>query len=113
MRGSRLLRLRSGRAWQRNHRGTGTWELPLDATLRVHPGRHGVVLRADRGLVLVTQAGDPEDHVLAPGQELRLPRAGLVAAWALAAARLVVSDAPAPEAAPATHGPAVAVTTRM
>ena len=65
-------------AWPRswNDRGTGSWDLPMDATLRVHPGRNGVVVRADAGLLHVTQSGDREDHVLARGEELRLPRAG-------------------------------------
>jgi Protein of unknown function (DUF2917) len=81
--------------WKREGRGTGTKDLATNTTLRVHPGRHGAVLRAERGLVLVTQTGDREDHVLAPGEELRLPRGGLVVALALAAARLAVRDAPA------------------
>ena len=80
--------------WDREDGGTGSRDLAMDATLRVHPGRHGVVLRAEHGLVLVTQTGDREDHVLAPGEELRLPRGGLVVASALAAARLIVWDAP-------------------
>jgi hypothetical protein len=74
--------------------GAGSWDLPPDATLRVQPGRNGVILRADAGLLHVTQSGDPEDHVLAPGAELRLPRGGLVVAFALAESRVVVRAAP-------------------
>ena len=83
-------------AWPRNltDRGAASWDLPRDSTLRVHPGRNGVVLRADAGLLHVTQSGDLEDHVLEPGEELRLPRGGLVVAFALAPSRLVVRDAP-------------------
>ena len=82
-------------AWPRswNDRGTGSWDLPMDATLRVHPGRTGVVVRADAGLLHVTQSGDREDHVLARGEELRLPRGGLVVAFALERSRIVVRDA--------------------
>jgi hypothetical protein len=94
--------------WKRNDHRTGSWDLALDATLRVRPGRHGVTLRAQCGLVLVTQEGDREDHVLAPGEELRLPPGGLVAAWALAASRLVVGDAPAPHARRVEPGAALA-----
>ncbi len=93
--------------WSREDGGTGSRDLAMDATLRVHPGRNGVVLRAERGLVLVTQKGDREDHVLAPGEELRLPRGGLVVAMALAAARLVVSDAPAHDVRRPAYGPAL------
>ncbi len=65
----------------RSERGMGTWDLAKDATLRIRPGRSGVVLRADRGCLLVTQPGDPEDHVLQAGEEVRLPRGGDVVAW--------------------------------
>lgn len=82
--------------WNRNGSEAGTRELAANATLRVEPGRYGVVLRAERGLVMVTQAGDPEDHVLAPGEVLRLPRGGLVVALALTLARLAVEHALAP-----------------
>jgi hypothetical protein len=67
------------------------FELPRDATLRL--GRGGIVVRADRGTVLVTQAGDLDDHVLEPGDELHVPRGGLVVAWALSAAALRVAPA--------------------
>lgn len=68
-------------------------ELAANATLRVEPGRHGVALRAEQGLLWVTQAGDPLDHVLGSGQVLRLPRGGLVVALALAPSRLTVRPA--------------------
>lgn len=83
--------------WNRRDHSAGSFELEQDATLRVRPRGYGVVIRAEGGLVLVTQAGDPEDHVLAPGDELRLPRGGLVVAQAFAASRLVVCAASAPE----------------
>jgi hypothetical protein len=82
--------------WNRKDGGTGSRDLAMDETLRIPAGRDGVLLRAERGVVLVTQAGDPEDHVLTPGEELRLPRGGLIVAQAFAAARLVVREVTAP-----------------
>ncbi len=81
-----------------------SWDLPKDGTMRLRPGREGVVLRAEGGVVLVTQEGDPEDHVLEGGGELRLRGGGLVAAWALAAARVVAHDGAAPAALPIAGG---------
>jgi hypothetical protein len=87
----------------------GTWELAKDATLRLPRGRNGVVVRAERGEVVVTQAGDPDDHVVACGEALWLPRGGLAVAWALSPARLVVEDAePHAVAASAGARPALA-----
>ncbi len=96
--------------WNRKDCRISRWDLAVDATVRVPAGRHGVLLRAERGVVLVTQTGDPEDHVLAPGEELHLPRGGLVVAQALAAARLVARDATAPahHAGRRVRGPALA-----
>lgn len=74
--------------WTRSGEAGGTFELARDATLRVRPGRHGLTLRARRGTVLVTQAGDPDDHVLAPGDALWLPHGGAVVIWALTPARV-------------------------
>jgi Protein of unknown function (DUF2917) len=70
-------------------------ELARDATLRLPRRRGGVVVLVERGTVLVTQAGDPEDHVLAAGGLLHVPEGGLAVAWALSEARLEVCDAPA------------------
>jgi hypothetical protein len=78
--------------------GTGVWDLAQDATMRLPRGRSGVVARAERGTLVVTQAGDPEDHVLRPGEEVRLPRGGLAVAWALTPSVLAVRD-PRPERA--------------
>ena len=94
--------------WNRSERGRRSWDLPLDGTVRVRPGRDGLVVRVERGTVLVTQSGDPEDHVLEAGAELRLPPGGLVAAWALAPARLAVADGGA-RARRDRHGPSRAL----
>ena len=58
-------------------------ELKRDATLALPRGASGARVQVLRGAVLVTQAGDPEDHVLRTGEVLTLPPGGLVVAWAL------------------------------
>jgi DUF2917 family protein len=78
---------------QRTGSGTRVWQLARDATLRLPPARGGILVRAERGTVLVTQAGDPEDHVLGAGEEVRLPPGGLAVAWALTPSVLAVRDA--------------------
>ena len=86
--------------------GGGPEERPLgrDETARITPPSGGVELRALEGCLLVTQTGDPEDHVLEPGVALRLPGGGLVVAWALATSRLEIRAATgqAPRTARAT-----------
>lgn len=70
----------------------GSWELERDRTA-VLPGARGeVLLRVERGLLLVTREGDAEDHVLAAGQALVLPAPGKVVAWALEPARATFQD---------------------
>jgi len=82
------------RSWTASRTGSGTrvWELAQDSTLRLPPGRNGILARVERGTLLVTQAGDPEDHVLGPGDEVWLPRGGLAVAWALTPSVLAVRD---------------------
>ncbi len=86
--------------WNRGPGWTRSWDLPKDATFHLRPGRDGVLLRVDHGLLLVTQEGDLDDHVVEGGAELRLPAGGMVAAWALEAARVVAypgaAEAPVP-----------------
>jgi hypothetical protein len=59
-------------------------------TLRLEPRRARLTLRSDRGTLVVTQTGDPVDHVLAPGQRFSAHRAGRVVVWALSDAALTV-----------------------
>jgi DUF2917 family protein len=69
----------------------GTWVLQKNATLRL-PGA-GVVVRVERGAVLVTQEGDLDDHVLELGDELVLSRSGLAVAWAFTDSALSIHPA--------------------
>ncbi|HEX7625088.1 MAG TPA: DUF2917 domain-containing protein [Anaeromyxobacteraceae bacterium] len=72
-------------------------QLGLDATLRLVPGRHGMVLGVREGCALVTQEGDAVDHVLVAGEELRIRGRGVVVAWALAPSRIAVGEVTASE----------------
>lgn len=66
-----------------------TWDLRENATLRL-PAVFGIVVRLERGTVLVTQEGDLDDHVLERGDELVLSRPGLAVAWAFTDAALSI-----------------------
>ncbi len=94
--------------WNRHDRGIRSWNLAMDETVRVPAGGQGVLLRAERGVVLVTQAGDAEDHVLTSGEELRLPGGGLIVAQAFEAARLVARDVTAATHRRSARRPAIA-----
>jgi hypothetical protein len=78
------------------------WDAIRDETRRLPPGRDGLTVRVEEGVLLVTQAGDPQDHVLGPGDELRLEGRGLGVAWALEPARAVIARG----GARSDHGPA-------
>ncbi len=69
-----------------------TWVLEENATLRL-PAEDDVVVRGERGTVLVTQEGDPDDHVLEPGDELVLSCCGRVVAWAFTDAAISIRPA--------------------
>jgi Protein of unknown function (DUF2917) len=77
--------------WFRGERGAADGEhaLAIHAVLRL-PRRGGRRVRVTAGRVLVTRAGDPEDHVLEAGAELDLAGYGLALAWALQPSRLEV-----------------------
>ncbi len=69
----------------RGGRGSGTFELARNRTLRI-PQRGGTVIRVDSGVVMVTREGDLDDHVLERGMELAVLEPGLVVAGGLEAA---------------------------
>lgn len=79
--------------WRFAGRVNGTWELGKDETSHLAGARGPVAIRVERGLVLVTREGDPEDHVLRAGDALVLPPRGKVVAWALEPARATVREA--------------------
>ncbi len=65
------------------HHGEGFQRIRDNGTLRFRPGAGGFVLRCHSGTLVVTQEGDPLDHVLGPRDEFRTKSRGLVVAWAL------------------------------
>jgi hypothetical protein len=69
--------------------GALAWEAALDGTRAFRPGPGGLALTCRHGTFLVTQAGDPEDHVLEAGGTFATGSPGLVVAWALRAGVLV------------------------
>lgn len=83
------------------------WEAALDWTHPFRPGPDGLVLTCRTGTFLVTQEGDPEDHVLEAGGSFRTRNPGLVVAWALRAGVLVALGAAGQRPPPAV-GRAVA-----
>ena len=88
----RRLRVRCGSAADERRLGA-------NGVLGLHPGACGLTLRCLSGIVVVTQRGDREDHVLRPGEAFVTERRGLVVAWALtgceiAVGSLLAEDAP-------------------
>ena len=79
--------------WRFAGRVDGTWELGKDQTSSLPAARGPVAIRVERGLILVTREGDPEDHVLHAGEVVVLPPHGKVVAWALEPARATVRAA--------------------
>ena len=70
-----------------------------NGTVRLQPRAGALRLRAGRGTFVVTQEGDPQDHVLRGTEELRTGRRGLVVVWALSDGALEV-DGPEEEGPP-------------
>jgi len=66
--------------------------LKVDQTLAIRPAESTAV-RCCAGSLLVTQEGDPEDHVLFAGEVFNAARRGLVVAWALSDAEVSVHGA--------------------
>jgi hypothetical protein len=95
-------------AWKRWLGGgvEASWTLAADETRRLEGGRTGpVVLRVQRGLLLVTREGDRVDHVLAAGQEAAFPARGRIVAWALEPAQASVGAVRAPRGDVAARRP--------
>jgi ferric-dicitrate binding protein FerR (iron transport regulator) len=70
------------------------WQLAENTTLRLPRGNQVTMVRVERGTVLVTQAGDRDDHVLEPGDALVLAGRGLAVAWAFTEATISVRVVP-------------------
>ncbi len=94
-RGSVSRRLTAWRPVRRTSAGAscGSWTLEDNRTLRLRPGRDGLLVRCEAGTVLVTFRGDPDDHVLTAGEELTLVGRGLVVVWALSRASVTAGPA--------------------
>jgi hypothetical protein len=69
---------------------SGRYRLRRDATASFRPGTGGVEILGQRGLLLVTQAGDPRDHILGPGGRFGSSGRGRIAIWALSEAAFAV-----------------------
>ncbi len=54
-----------------------------NGTLPLRPGGRGLALACRSGTLLVTQEGDPLDHVLRAGDAFESAPRGLVVVWAL------------------------------
>ena len=60
-----------------------TWAISENRTLPLRPAGRGLDVTCRAGTLLVTQEGDPLDHVLGPGDAFRAAPRGLVVVWAL------------------------------
>jgi hypothetical protein len=69
----------------------GFRRLVRDDTVALRPRRGGLAVLGQRGTLFVTQEGDPEDHVLGPGDRFIAAPRGLVAIWALSDAAVAIS----------------------
>jgi hypothetical protein len=82
--------------WSDAGRVERSWKLGKNETSHLDGSRGPVAIRVESGLVLVTREGDPEDHVLRPGEAVVLPPRGKVVAWAIESARATVRRADQP-----------------
>ncbi len=69
--------------------------LPANTAFSLPSPRRGTEIAVLDGLVLLTQTGDPADHVLGSGDVLRLGGTGRAVAMALREARVRVQPIPA------------------
>ena len=84
LRGRGVAVPRQGRpsASESPQRGSPTYCLSFDETVSFKPDGSGLVLVCRLGSLIVTQEGDPEDHVLGSLEEFRSSPRGKVVAWA-------------------------------
>ena len=85
--------MRNALASRRGAARTGAWDLAENQAFRLIPGRDGVVIRVNSGCLVITQEGDPQDHVLLPGEDLRMSGIDAVVVWAMSPSSFVVTDA--------------------
>ena len=93
LRSSQLVsRFRRGvRSMLRERMRAGRWSLTDGSTLRLAPGGAPLAIRCVRGTSLVTQEGDPIDHVLEAGGELVTRPRGVVVVWALSESEITAA----------------------
>ncbi len=79
--------------WWRPRRAASqrVWSLRRNEVVRV---REGSAVGCRRGTCVVTQARDPEDHVLEAGDVFQTARRGLALVWALTEAELEADAGP-------------------
>jgi hypothetical protein len=78
------------------HREGSFWKIRDNGTLSFRPGPRGLVLQCQSGTLLVTQEGDPLDHVLGACDEFRTDGRGLVVVWALSDGAVSMFGRPLP-----------------
>lgn len=66
------------------------WHLDENSAMRLPRGKPALVVRVERGTVLLTQAGELEDHLLEEGEAFVLAGRGLTVAWAFTEATISV-----------------------
>ena len=71
----------------------GLWTLAKNAAIPLPRSRSPKLVRVERGTVLITREGDPDDHILVTGDELLLEVRGLAVAWAFTDAAISLREA--------------------
>ncbi len=71
-----------------------TRAISKNGTLPFRPAGRRLALLCDAGTLVVTQAGDPLDHVLRPGESFLSAPRGLGVVWALSEGAVAVGGRP-------------------
>lgn len=66
------------------------WALAENRALPLRPGQRGLAVTCRAGTLLLTQEGDPEDHVLLQGDAFQAAPRGLVVVRALSEGAVAV-----------------------